>query len=120
MGDAKLAAIDARLVLGDHAKDVPTSRTQAVAKAVAEFYKRETAKKGVALLFLDVGTPKTAEPLAFLEGATVDDETGGEALGVEDSTIESEDEDAAALATADTGDFNMYESHQEGAHRARR
>ena len=110
MGDAKLAAIDARLVLGAHAEDVAHSRAQTVAKAVAEFYKRERAKKGVALLFLDVGTPKTVEPLEFLAGAEVEDTTGGDALGVEDSLI-GDEEDAAALASGDyEGSFNMYEA----------
>jgi hypothetical protein len=112
MGDAKLAAIDVRLILGDHAQDVPGSRIQRVIKSVADYYKREASKKGVALIFLDVGTPKTVEPLAFLEGATVEDETGGEALGVEDD-IAPDDEDAAALASTDDSSdsgFNLYEA----------
>ena len=109
MGDAKLAAIDARLVLGTHATDVQNSRAQTVAKKVSDFYKREAAKKGVALLFLDVGTPKNVEPLAFLEGVTVEDTTGGDALGVEEMV--DDDADAAALASGDyEGAFNMYEA----------
>ena len=109
MNDAKLAAIDVRLVLGEHATDVPGSRVDLVTTRVAEYYKREKARKGVALLFLDVGTPKTLEPLEFLDGETIEDVTGGEALGVEDEIVSEEEAAARAATEAEDGDFNLYE-----------
>ncbi|MGE0044053.1 MAG: SNF2-related protein, partial [Vicinamibacterales bacterium] len=104
MNDAKLAAIDVRLVLGGGVKDFPESRIQTAAKLMAETYKREKARKGVLLAFLDVGTPKGTdlEPLEFLRGATVEDETAGGALGTED--VEGDDD----LDLGETGDFNLY------------
>jgi N12 class adenine-specific DNA methylase len=108
MNDAKLAAIDIRLVLGDAATDVPTSRIQTAANLLAENYKKERAYKGVQLVFLDVGTPKTLEPLAFLRGAATEDTTEGAALGTEDEEGETEDDETAPLG--DTGIFNLYDA----------
>jgi N12 class adenine-specific DNA methylase len=102
MTDAKKAAVDARLVLGNRATDWPGSRIQQAADRIAAFYRRETSHKGVALIFLDVGTPKHPEPLEFLRGVTVEDETA------EPAEAEDETDTVGDLPTVETDDINLY------------
>lgn len=110
MTDAKKAAIDVRLVLGTDAKDVPTSRLQVAARDIAELYKQETPKQGVVLVFLDMGTPETAslEPLEFMRGVTVEDQTDGGVLGVEEEIGEAET--GMAVGADDPDGFNLYDA----------
>ena len=109
MHDAKLAAIDHRLIRG--LSDLPDwegSRVNKTADIVADFYQKHTEKtettpeKGVAMVFLDYGTPKEPPPLSFLAGA----EAAGEA------TVETkppaEDEDAAEESYVDESGIDLY------------
>lgn len=68
MTDAKKAAIDMRLILGNRAKDWPGSRLNVAADEMVAKWKAEKAKKGVILMFLDAGTPgdKDLRALDFL------------------------------------------------------
>lgn len=109
MTHAKLAAVDVRLILGKRADDVAGSRVQVAARDIATIYRAERAKKGVILLFLDVGTPKDPPPLEFLKGAGTEDQTGGGALGVEeeDGIL---DENVVAQGDVDQDSFNLYDA----------
>jgi N12 class adenine-specific DNA methylase len=107
MTDAKLAAVDPRLILGNRIKDFAGSRIQVAAKRMAEIYKAEAKYKGVQLVFLDVGTPKNPGPLEFLTDTTTEDLTEGGALGVEDEA--AEDDSAAAQVEGDTDFYNLYD-----------
>lgn len=110
MTDAQLAAVDVRLVLGDRAKDFAGSRIQVAADKLVALYKEEAPRKGVQLIFLDVGTPKAEQlgPLEFLEGKTISDETDGAALGVEDDVLD--DEEQVAEPDNANGVFNLYDA----------
>ncbi len=104
--DAKKAAIDPRLILGDGVSDYPGSRIQHAAKDIARFYREEKGMKGATLVFLDHGTPKAKElgPLDFMRGVTVDDETGG-SLGTENEALEEEE-----TILEEEDEFNLYNS----------
>ena len=106
MNDAKKAAVDVRLILGDAAADFPGSRINIAAKKMATIYKQEAKKKGVQLVFLDLGTPKDPGPLEFMRGVTVEDKTDGELKDEEDRIDEGDD----VMADDDTGAFNLYDS----------
>ncbi len=108
MKDATYAAIDPRLIVGvgDEVADWKGSRIQKVADDVKELWAREKAKKGVQLLFLDVGTPKEGEAggLEFLRDVRVEDDSDGGSLGVEDQAVEGEED----VETEDAAAFNLY------------
>lgn len=106
MNDAKLAAIDPRLLLPNDVTDWAGSRLQAAAKNMMAVYRREKIRKGVQLVFLDVGTPKDLTPLEFLGTTAVEDTTDGGALGTEDE-ITADDEFYPAT---EEGEFNLYEA----------
>lgn len=106
MNDAKLAAIDPRLLLPNDVTDWAGSRLQAAAKNMMAVYRREKVRKGVQLVFLDVGTPKDLTPLEFLGTTAVEDTTDGGALGTEDE-ITADDE---FYPTTEEGEFNLYEA----------
>ncbi len=107
MNDAKKAAVDLRLVLGEYAADYPGSRLQVAAGKMADLYKQEHANKGVQLIFLDMGTPKTPAPLEFLRDVALEDDTAGE-LKDEDEIIDDEGEDVAVVE--DDSLFNLYDA----------
>lgn len=112
MNDARLAAIDMRLVLGNYVKDFPGSRINRVVADAYDEYKGMKKEKGVTLIFLDVGTPKKEDlkPLAFLKGVDVEDTTEGESLGTEDETLDDdESEDGAPPVLDDPAFFNLYD-----------
>jgi N12 class adenine-specific DNA methylase len=102
MTDAKKAAIDLRLILGNRAKDTPGSRLQVAAKMMVEQYKATKAEKGVQLVFMDLGTPPNPGALEFLGKLKVDDETEGEAN--EQDLVED------ALDATEAGGFNLYDA----------
>lgn len=106
MTDAKKAAIDLRLILGNRVEDFPGSRLQTAATAMVAEYKAQRAKKGVQLVFMDLGTPSAgkAGTLEFLGKTQVADETDGAAD--EQDLIEDTADDAATAATG----FNLYDS----------
>jgi len=113
MHDAKLAAIDPRLVLGEFVEDVPTSRLQTLAQRVADYYLRELPNKGVALVFLDVGVPKAHEikPMAFLQGAAAEEDETSKRLGfVEEPDVEGGDEGEGETPSEEEAAFNLYEA----------
>lgn len=102
MTDAKKAAVDVRLVLGDRATDVPGSRIQVAADKMARWYKEEMDRKGVQLVFLDMGTPQTPPPLDFLTDVVIED-------------TRDEDERDEDVPESDDGDdggglFNLYDA----------
>jgi N12 class adenine-specific DNA methylase/2'-5' RNA ligase len=103
MGDARKAAIDMRLVLGADAKDFAGSRVQVAARDLVKIYREEQAKKGVQLVFLDMGTPQRTEPLEFLRNVTVEDTTEGAALGLEDEVI-----DDGVMGESAEGETDLY------------
>lgn len=106
MTDAKKSAVDLRLVLGNRAADWPGSRVQVAADKMMETYVAEKAKKGVQLVFLDMGTPKKPEPLTFLANVEVEDETEGET-----DEADTEEEDAlSAQVEGDLDTFNLYDT----------
>ena len=116
MGDARLAAVDPRLILNlEHVDDFEGSRVKRAADLVTEFYaktteatydndgKMLTPDKGVAMIFLDVGTPKKPPPLAFLEGA--------EAQGtVEEKEQQDADDKDAGESGIVTSRVDLYEA----------
>ena len=104
MNDAKAAAIDVRLVLGDAASDVPHSRVQTAARDLVTIYRAEATTKGVVLVFLDHGTPRDPPPLEFLSGVTIADQTAGVPLGTE------ADLDPGQVVGELEGEFNLYEA----------
>lgn len=109
MGDARLSAIDPRLVLGNEVDDFEGSRVQQGSQLIKDIWKREKAKKGVILAFLDAGTPQTKNSLEFLGDVAIEDTD--EATGVEDSDIEEDDEAEQGFIPDDqTSGFNMYEA----------
>lgn len=107
MTDAKKSAVDIRLVLGDRASDVPGSRIQVAAAKMVAFWKRETAKRGVQLVFLDMGTPKTPPPLEFLRDVAVEDVRGEADPDTEDVV---DDEVDAPAVVEDDSVFNLYDA----------
>ncbi|MCE5247953.1 DEAD/DEAH box helicase family protein [bacterium] len=107
MNDARLAAVDPRLVLGNRATDYKGSRLQDATDRIAKFWRAEKKNKGVALVFCDVGTPKDPGPLDFLRDVKAEDSTEGDSLGVEDEVIEGDEDE---WATQETGAFNLYEA----------
>jgi N12 class adenine-specific DNA methylase len=108
MTDAKKAAVDIRLILGNRAKDWPGSRLQVAADKMVKDWKAEAPHKGVVLVFLDLGTPKTPAPLSFLTDTTVEDETDG-ALNDEDEADETAEELEARLGDQQDA-FNLYDA----------
>lgn len=106
MTDAKKSAVDLRLVLGSRVADWLGSRVQVAADKMMETYVAEKAKKGVQLVFLDMGTPKNPPPLTFLAGVEVEDETEGE----NDEAEDEEDDALSAQVEGDTDTFNLYDS----------
>jgi N12 class adenine-specific DNA methylase len=108
MNDAKKAAIDLRLVVGDRVTDYKGSRLQTAADKMAAIYRAERPKKGVQLVFLDMGTPKNPGPLEFLKGVEITDETGGE-LKDEEDVVDEEGEDTGYLPDDDSA-FNLYDA----------
>ena len=114
MNDAKLAAIDVRLVLGNRAQDFKGSRLQSIATNISTYYKEESKAKGVALVFLDVGTPKKEQltPLAFLKDVEVIDDTEGGTLGTEEEVEEDEETtfEQDQLGDLANGTFNLYDA----------
>lgn len=108
MTDAKKAAVDVRLILGDRAKDWPGSRLQTAADMMVKEWKAEAPHKGVILTFLDLGTPKTPTPLSFLTGSQVEDETEGatDEEGEQDET----DAEREAREEDDPVGFNLYDA----------
>lgn len=108
MTDAKKAAVDIRLILGNRAKDWPGSRLQVAADKMVKDWKAEAPHKGVVLVFLDLGTPKTPAPLSFLTDTTVEDETEG-ALNDEDEADETSEELEARLGDQQDA-FNLYDA----------
>lgn len=108
MNDAKKAAVDVRLILGDRAKDYPGSRVQQAAAAMYAEYKREHKNKGVQLVFLDLGTPKDPPALEFLRDVKIEDARDDV---VEDETAANDAEAAGRDAEDDGGGlFNLYEA----------
>lgn len=103
MTDAKKAAVDMRLIVGNRATDYKGSRIQKAADLMADYYRRSTDKKGVALMFLDMGTPKDPDPLTFLAGVTTEDETEG---AMDEAAVEDADE----ASFEDDTFFNLYDS----------
>ncbi len=105
MNDARMAAIDPRLVLGNRATDWKGSRLQRVAEDLMKVYTAEKDAKGAQLVFIDVGTPKDEDlkPLEFL-GKHVAVEETDEATDVDEST---EEDDGFG---EDAGRFNLYEA----------
>lgn len=103
MTDAKKAAVDMRLIVGNRATDYKGSRIQKAADLMADYYRRSTDKKGVALMFLDMGTPKDPDPLTFLAGVTTEDETEG---AMDEAAVEDADE----VSFEDDTFFNLYDS----------
>lgn len=103
MTDAKKAAVDMRLIVGNRATDYKGSRIQKAADLMADYYRRSADKKGVALMFLDMGTPKDPDPLTFLAGVTTEDETEG---AMDEAAVEDADE----ASFEDDTFFNLYDS----------
>lgn len=109
MRDARLAAIDLRLVLGpQYVDDFAQSRIQQAASDMVDWYKGERARKGVTLVFLDAGIPAPSDlkPLAFLKGVASESE-GFEEAGVDDDPVEA---GTVVGADLDTGSFNLYDA----------
>ncbi|HYE84839.1 MAG TPA: SNF2-related protein, partial [Vicinamibacterales bacterium] len=110
MNDARMAAIDPRLVygVGNEVADWEGSRLQRAVREMIATYRAEKAKKGVQLVFLDVGTPKEGQAgtLEFLGAdVKVEDTTEGAATGVEEDAV---DDDGPFVPLEDAGEFNLY------------
>jgi N12 class adenine-specific DNA methylase len=83
MRDAKLAAIDPRLVPGlEGIGDFPGSRLSRVVANVVDIYQAEKKEKGAQIVFLDVGIPANAGTLEFLSGVTVEETEDDAEAGV--------------------------------------
>lgn len=112
MGDAKKAAIDVRLVVGDRAKDVKDSRIQTAANRMFEIWKAEKKNKGVQLMFLDMGTPKDADlkPMDFLSGVTIETAADEVIDDEADAARSQEEEEEGPVDEADDRLFNLYDA----------
>lgn len=106
MSDAKKAAIDARLVLGDEVTDFEGSRLQAAAEAIHAEWQRTKGTRGVSLAFLDMGTPpaESLEVMDFLRDAKIED-ADAMAAGADDDAAA---EDANGADESPEGAFNLY------------
>lgn len=87
---ASLAAVDMRLV-NPGAEDYAGSRIRVAARKILERYRASQGVLGTQLVFLDVGTPKTVEPLpSYAAGTTTGPPT---TTGVENAEAEDPEND---------------------------